>query len=99
MTLIDSAGADVHENDVGAVKVDRAEHLEAVGGLGHDLEARHAGEHHPQTGAHERVIVDEQDSDHRDGGGRGGVAQINSGDSYPGPRDSTTRAARSASVG
>ena len=26
---------------------------------------RRAGEHHPQAGAHERVVVDEQDADHR----------------------------------
>ena len=57
--------ADVHEDDVGPVEVDRAEHLAAVGGLGHHLEARCAGEHHPQAGAHERVVVDEQDADHR----------------------------------
>jgi len=56
---------DVHEDDVGPVEVDRAEYLAAVGGLGHHLEARRAGEHHPQAGAHERVIVDEQDADHR----------------------------------
>src|SRR3954447_21334152 len=57
--------ADVHEDDVGAVEVDRAEHLAAVRGLGDHVEVLGAGEHDPQAGAHERVVVDEQDADHR----------------------------------
>ena len=64
--------ADVHEDDVGPVEVDRAEHLAAVGGLAHDLEALRAGEHHPQARAHERVVVDEQDADHRGSAARAG---------------------------
>ena len=57
--------ADVHEDDVGPVEVDGAEHLAAVGGLADHLEVVRAGEHHPQARAHERVVVDEQDADHR----------------------------------
>ena len=55
--------ADVHEHDVGAVAVDGGEHAAAVVGLADDLDALGAGEHHPQPGAHERVVVDEQDAD------------------------------------
>jgi hypothetical protein len=39
--------ADVHEDDVGPMEVDRGEHLAAVGGLAHHLQALRAGEHHP----------------------------------------------------
>ena len=55
--------ADVHEDDVGAVQVDRAEHAAPVVGLAHHLDALGAGQHHPQPRAHERVVVDEQDAD------------------------------------
>src|SRR5436309_14866417 len=57
--------ADVHQDHVGAVEVYRAEHLAAVRGLGDHVEVRGAGEHDPQAGAHERVVVDEQDADNR----------------------------------
>src|SRR6201999_2340427 len=43
----------------------RAEHLTSVRGLGDRVEVRGAGGHDAQAGAHERVVVDEQDADHR----------------------------------
>ena len=62
--------ADVHEDDVGAVQVDGAQHAAPVVGLADHLDALRAGQHHPQPRAHERVVVDEQDADvlaHREG--------------------------------
>src|SRR6478736_4305641 len=53
------------DDDGGPVQVDRAEHLAAVRGFGDHVDVRGAGEHDPQAGAHERVVVDEQDADHR----------------------------------
>ena len=85
--------ADVHQHDVGPVEVDRAEHLAAVGGLGHHLEARRAGEHHPQAGAHERVIVDEQDADHRGRRARRTKAPSGSTPCSSSPPASVTRSA------
>ncbi len=85
--------ADVHEDDVGAVEVDRAEHLAAVGGLAHHLEALRAGEHHPQAGAHERVVVDEQDADHRGSRARRTKAPSGSTPDSSSPPASVTRSA------
>ena len=56
--------ADVHEDDVRTVGVDRREHLRAVLRLADDLEVVGAAEHHRQPGAHERVVVDDQHADH-----------------------------------
>ena len=52
--------ADVHQHDVGAVGVDRGEHLRAVLGLADDREVGGAAEHHRQAGPHERVVVDDE---------------------------------------
>src|SRR4029078_2081925 len=50
---------------VGPVQVDSTEHLVAVRGLGDHVDVRGAGEHDAQARAHERVVVDKQDADHR----------------------------------
>src|SRR5205085_11542526 len=57
--------ADVHPDHLGPVAVDSPQQLAAVRGLGDHVEVRGAGEHDPQAGAHERVVVGEQDADHR----------------------------------
>ena len=55
--------ADVHQDDVGLVQVNSREHVAAVGGLADDVEVRGAGQHDPQAGADQRVVVDEEDAD------------------------------------
>ena len=91
--------ADVHEHDVGPVEVHRPEHLAAVVGLGDHLEARCAGEHHPQAGAHERVVVDEQDADHRGRRARRTNAPSGSTPCSSSPPASVTRSARPIEAG
>ena len=53
----------VHQDDVGMVCVNRCEDFAAVARLADDVESLRAGQHHPQTGAHERVVVHNQDPD------------------------------------
>ena len=53
------------KHDVGRVLADRALGLLAVGGLADDGDVLGGGEHHRQRGAHERVVVDDQDADQR----------------------------------
>ena len=43
----------------------RADRLAAVGGLADDLDVGLGVEDHPEAGAHERLVVGEQDADHR----------------------------------
>ena len=44
--------------------IDGGQHLAAVVGLADDLDLIRAGQHHPQPGADQRVVVDQQDADH-----------------------------------
>jgi hypothetical protein len=64
------------------VAVHRSEDVAAVVGLGHDIEAGRGGEHDPQAGAYERVVVDEQDADHL--GRRARRTNAPSGSTYAG---------------
>ena len=65
---VDPRHPDVHEHDVGRVRVDRGLDLVAVPHLadhGHVVAAR---EHHRQRAAHERVVVDDEDARHAHAG-------------------------------
>jgi hypothetical protein len=64
-----------NEHDVGAVEIDGAQHRAPVVGFPDDLDPLRAREHHPQPGAHERVVVDEQDADGAAHDAQGSVAR------------------------
>src|SRR5581483_6159273 len=55
---------DVHQHDVGAQRPDLVDRLTAVRRLADDLDLGLGVEDHPEPGAYERLVVDEQDADH-----------------------------------
>ena len=55
---------DVHEHDVRAERLDQGERLGPVVGLADDGDVRLGVEDHPQPGADELLVVDEQHPDH-----------------------------------
>ena len=61
---VEPGHADVHQHDVGGGDREALERLAAVLGL---ADHRHVGlrvDHHPQTGADERLVVDQEDAGH-----------------------------------
>ena len=56
--------ADVHQHDVGGRDRELLERVAAVLGLADDRHVRLRVDHHPQTRAHERLVVDEEDPGH-----------------------------------
>lgn len=54
---------DVHEDDVRAGAVDERHDLVTVGGLADDLHVLGTAQHEGQPGPHQRVVVDEEQSD------------------------------------
>ena len=64
---------EVEHQHRGLVTEDRAQRRVGVAGLRDDLEAAGALEHHPQSGAHDGVVVGEDDRDRLVGGGHGGT--------------------------
>src|SRR5205823_11067274 len=55
--------ADVHQHDVGLQRADLVDRLASVGGLPDHLHRRLGVEDHAEPGAHERLVVDQQDAD------------------------------------
>ena len=53
----------VHQHDVGARDGERLERGAAVPGLADDLHVRLGLDQHPEAGAHQRLVVDEEDPD------------------------------------
>jgi hypothetical protein len=56
----------IHQHDVGPQRVDDGHRLHAVRGLADHLESRIAREHAAQAVAHDGVVVDDHQADHRD---------------------------------
>jgi hypothetical protein len=69
---VDARHTQVHQDDVGMVCVNRCEDFATVARLADDVKSLRAGQHHPQTGAHQRIVVNDQDPDAlaHDAGGR-----------------------------
>ena len=63
LDAVEPGHADVHEHDVGARSRSLGHRLEPVGSLAHDLEAGLGRQDHPEPGADEPLVVDEQDAD------------------------------------
>lgn len=55
---------DVHKHDVGPHERRLTDRLVAVLGLSHDLDVRLGLQDHPEAGAHELLVVGDEDSDH-----------------------------------
>ena len=55
---------DVHEDDVGPHLPHQTDRLDPVGGLPEHLEIGRGVDEDPETGPHERLIVDDDDTDH-----------------------------------
>jgi hypothetical protein len=64
---VDARHAHVHQHDVGLELGRALGRLGAVAGLADHLEVRLAGQDHAKPGAHQALIVGEQDADHRAG--------------------------------
>jgi hypothetical protein len=60
---VDGRHADVHEDDVGPGATRRVDGLGAVLGLGDHVQVVFGLEDHPKPGAHERLVVRDQDAD------------------------------------
>ena len=65
LDAVDARHDEVHERDVGLQARDRLHRLLAVGGLPHDLDVLLQGEEGAQALAHDRVVVGDEDADHR----------------------------------
>ena len=55
---------DVHQDDVRSQRANLVDRVAAVGRLADDLDLRLGVEDHPEAGADERLVVDEQNADH-----------------------------------
>ena len=56
---------DVHQDDVGAGPRGSVDRRRAVAGLADDVEVGLGVDHHAEPGAHQRLVVDEDDADRR----------------------------------
>ena len=65
LDAVDARHDEVDERDVGLQARDRLHRLLAVGGLPHDVDVVLQGEEAPQPLAHDRVVVGDEDADHR----------------------------------
>ena len=54
----------VHQDHVRAGRSGDLDRLDAVGGLAEHGEVRRGVDEHPETGPHERLVVDDDDPDH-----------------------------------
>ena len=64
LEAVELGHADVHQDDVGPQRAHLVDRLAAVRGLADDLDVGLGVEDHAEAGAHERLVVDEQDADH-----------------------------------
>jgi hypothetical protein len=80
LQAVEAGHADVHQHDVGDEAARRVGRLVAVGGLADHLDAVLRGQQRPKARAHERLVVGEQDADHR-----GSLARTRNPPRAPGP--------------
>ena len=64
LQAIDTRHADVHQHDVGTLPAHELQRRRAVAGLADDLDIVLDVEQHPKPGAHELLVVGDDDADH-----------------------------------
>jgi hypothetical protein len=62
---VDLGHPDVHQHHVGGQPIDQRLYAAAVAGLPNHPDVVRAAEHHHQSGPQERIVVHDQDPDHR----------------------------------